>query len=93
MGPDGRVIPHQQKSNLILHRCHWKNNEIVEDKLFYDLVGLAEAARAPRRVPKIQAEKCPCDLAEAFSPSRPSARSTPYFLEKSLFFGLIQSFD
>jgi len=42
MGPDGRMIPATNKQ-FELEFCtvaHWKNGEIIEEKLFYDLVGL-----------------------------------------------------
>ena len=42
MGPDGRIIPATNKK-FELEFCtvaRWKNGEIVEEKLFYDLVGL-----------------------------------------------------
>jgi hypothetical protein len=42
MGPDGRMIPATNRK-FELEFCtvaHWKNGEIVEEKLFYDLVGL-----------------------------------------------------
>ncbi len=42
MGPDGRTIPATNRK-FELEFCtvaHWKNGEIVEEKLFYDLVGL-----------------------------------------------------
>jgi len=41
-GPDGRMIPATNKQ-FELEFCtvaHWKNGEIIEEKLFYDLVGL-----------------------------------------------------
>ncbi len=41
-GPDGRMIPPTNKS-FEIEFCtvaHWKNGEIVEERLFYDLVGL-----------------------------------------------------
>src|SRR5260370_924351 len=48
MGPDGRMIPATNKK-FELEFCtvaHWKNNEIVEEKLFYDLVVLPVGNRA-----------------------------------------------
>ncbi len=42
MGPDGRMIPATNK-RFELEFCtvaHWKNGEIIEEKLFYDLVGM-----------------------------------------------------
>ena len=60
MGPDGRMIPATNKK-FELEFCtvaHWKNNEIVEEKLFYDLVGLLKQLGITL-VPKVQAEKVP----------------------------------
>jgi len=41
-GPDGKMIPATTKK-FEVEFCtvaHWKDGEIVEEKLFYDLVGL-----------------------------------------------------
>jgi ketosteroid isomerase-like protein len=41
-GADGKIIPPTNKK-FKLEFCtvaHWKNGEIVEERLFYDLVGL-----------------------------------------------------
>jgi hypothetical protein len=41
-GPDGKVIPPTNR-RFEVEFCtvaHWKNGEIVEEKLFYDLVGM-----------------------------------------------------
>ena len=41
-GPDGRTIPATNKK-FELEFCtvaHWKNGEIVEERLFYDLVDM-----------------------------------------------------
>ncbi len=60
MGPDGRMIPATNKK-FELEFCtvaHWKNNEIVEEKLFYDLVGLLKQLGVAL-VTKTQAEKVP----------------------------------
>ena len=41
-GPDGKTIPPTNKK-FEIEFCtvaHWKNGEIVEEKLFYDLVGM-----------------------------------------------------
>ncbi len=41
-GSDGKIIPPTNKK-FHIEFCtvaHWKNNEIVEEKLFYDLVGM-----------------------------------------------------
>lgn len=61
MGPDGRMIPATNKK-FELEFCtvaHWKNGEIVEEKLFYDLVGLLKqlgitltAKTKPRKFPR-----------------------------------------
>jgi len=42
MGPDGRMIPATNRK-FELDFCtvaHWKNEEIIEEYLFYDLAGL-----------------------------------------------------
>ena len=42
MGPDGQTVPATNRK-FELEFCtvaHWKNGEIIEEKLFYDLVGL-----------------------------------------------------
>jgi len=41
-GPDGKLIPPTKKKFHIdfCTAAHWKDGEIVEEKLFYDLVGL-----------------------------------------------------
>ena len=41
-GPDGKLIaPTKKKFHIeFCTVAHWKNGEIVEEKLFYDLVGL-----------------------------------------------------
>ena len=60
MGPDGRMIPASNKK-FELEFCtvaHWKNNEIVEEKLFYDLVGLLKQLGVTLTT-KTQAEKVP----------------------------------
>src|SRR6266704_5039902 len=60
MGPDGRMIPATNKK-FELEFCtvaHWKNNEIVAEKLFYDLVGLLNQLGVTLEA-KIQAEKVP----------------------------------
>jgi hypothetical protein len=59
-GPDGRMIPATNKK-FELEFCtvaHWKNNEIVEEKLFYDLVGLLKQLGVSLTT-KTQAEKVP----------------------------------
>jgi hypothetical protein len=59
-GPDGRMIPVTNKK-FELEFCtvaHWKNNEIVEEKLFYDLVGLLKQLGVALTA-KTQAEKVP----------------------------------
>jgi hypothetical protein len=41
-GPEGKMIP-PTKKKFEVEFCtvaHWKDKEIVEEKLFYDLVGL-----------------------------------------------------
>jgi len=60
MGPDGRIIPATNKK-FELEFCtvaQWKNNEIVEEKLFYDLVGLLKQLGVTLTT-KTQAEKVP----------------------------------
>jgi hypothetical protein len=60
MGPDGRMIPATNKK-FELEFCtvaHWKNNEIVEEKLFCDLVGLLKQLGVTLAA-KAQAEKVP----------------------------------
>ena len=41
-GPDGKMIqPTDKKFNVeFCTVAHWKNGEIVEERLFYDLIGL-----------------------------------------------------
>jgi hypothetical protein len=41
-GPDGKLIPSTNKGFKIefCTVAHWKNGEILEERLFYDLVGL-----------------------------------------------------
>lgn len=41
-GADGKIIPATNKSFKIdfCTVAHWKNGEIIEEKLFYDLVGM-----------------------------------------------------
>jgi hypothetical protein len=59
-GPDGRIIPATNK-RFELEFCtvaHWKNNEIVEEKLFYDLVGLLKQLGVTLAA-KTQAETVP----------------------------------
>ncbi len=60
-GPDHRMIPATNKK-FELEFCtvaHWKNGEIIEEKLFYDLVGLLKqlgvelTAEAQPRVPAV----------------------------------------
>jgi hypothetical protein len=44
MGPDGKTIPPTNKK-FRLEFCtvaHWKNKEIIEENLFYDLAGMME---------------------------------------------------
>lgn len=62
MGPDGRMIPATNKK-FELEFCtvaQWKDGEIVEEKLFYDLVGLLKqlgvtltAKAPPEKVPVV----------------------------------------
>ena len=62
MGPDGRMVPATNKK-FELEFCtvaQWKNNEIVEEKLFYDLVGLLKqlgvtlaTTSQPEKVPAV----------------------------------------
>ncbi len=42
IGPDGKTIPPTNKKFKVelVTVAHWKNGEIVEEKLFYDLVGM-----------------------------------------------------
>ncbi len=59
MGPDGRIIPAANKK-FELEFCtvaHWKDGEIVEEKLFYDLVGLL--TQLGSLTARTQAEKVP----------------------------------
>jgi hypothetical protein len=50
MGPDGRITPATV--------AHWKNSEIVEEKLFYDLVDLLKQLGVTLTT-KAQTEKVP----------------------------------
>ncbi len=42
MGPDGKTIPATNKKFKVelVTVAHWKNGEIMEEKLFYDMVGM-----------------------------------------------------
>ena len=60
MGPGRHMIPATNKK-FELEFCtvaHWKNNEIVEEKLFYDLVGLLKQLGVTLTA-ETQAEKVP----------------------------------
>ena len=42
MGPDGKMIPPTNKKFKVdfCTVAHWKNGKIVEENLFYDVVGM-----------------------------------------------------
>ena len=60
MGPDGRMI-HATNKKFELEFCtvaRWKNNAIVEEKLFYDLIGLLKQLGVTLTI-KTRSEKVP----------------------------------